>query len=309
MKRQKLITFSVLFLLGLTPFRAHAWWDIGHMTVATIAYQRLTPATKTWVDELIPVLGAHYKDTQSFVESACWPDDIKTHRIYAYSPMHYTNIPYNPEGLPLPANAQPEVDVIWGINTAITALESYKAIPLEKAQFLALLVHFVGDLHQPLHSTSMYSAAHPAGNRGGNDFPLADSLHSNLHKLWDDGCGYFDAWKARIKRHPMEADAQAALNELAAQITKAWPEDKLIAPRNLDPEHWARESHDLAVAYGYKGVQSVNARGRKTWLKAGDQPSEMYLQAGQEIVARQLATAGYRLARMLNDIHDRLVNH
>ncbi|HHG85983.1 MAG TPA: hypothetical protein ENJ82_14645 [Bacteroidetes bacterium] len=309
MKNRLILRIATILLLSASPFQAQAWWDIGHMAVATIAYQRLTPATKNWVDELIPVLGAHYKDTQSFVESSCWPDDIKRHKIYAFSPMHYTNIPYNPYNLPLPANAHQEVDILSGIRDAITALESPYAIPLEKAQFLGILVHLVGDLHQPLHSTSMYSPAHPGGNLGGNLFTLADSSHSNLHKLWDDGCGFFEPWKKRISRHPMSADAQTALNEIADAVTKTWPERKLVAPSNLDPAHWARESHDLAVAYGYKGVQSINDRGRKTWIKSGDTPTEMYIAAGQAIVAKQLATAGYRLARMLNDIHDRTINH
>jgi hypothetical protein len=300
---------SLLLLVFLLPSPAQAWWDTGHMAVATVAYQRLTPETQKWVDELIPVLTQFYPRTRNFIESAAWPDDIKRDRVYLHAPMHYTNIPYNPDNVALPTNAQPEVDVVYGINSMATILRSRKANDLEKSRALAFLVHFVGDIHQPLHTTSMYTNEQPGGNRGGNDFPLTDSLHSNLHKLWDDGCGYFDAWKSRISREPWSDATFAALSEIADSVTRVWPENRFPNVANPDAEDWAREGHKLAVKYGYKGVQSVNEGGWKTYLKHRDVPTEHYLKNGQMIVEKQIALAGYRLARMLNSIHDELDNN
>lgn len=303
----KRIIFSLL-IIGSFPFQSQAWWDTGHMAVAMVAYQNLSPATRDWADQLIPVLQKHYKGTGSFVEAATWPDDIKGHGVGAYSPMHYTNIPFNPDNIALPANAQPDVDVVFGIKTQIYTLESSRAIPLEKAQALALLIHFVGDIHQPLHSTTMYTNEQPGGNRGGNDFKLDDPKHSNLHKLWDDGCGFFAPWEDKIKRDPLKEESMEALRAIADSLTRRWPESSLTDAANLDVDRWVMESHDLAVKYGYRGIQSVGDRGWKNWIKPGDAPTEMYIRAGQEVVSRQVATGGYRLARLLNDIHDRNTN-
>ena len=103
---------------------------------------------------------------------------LKGDKVYMHAPMHYTNIPYNPDMVALPAHAQPEVDVVYGIQSMIGILSSSKPIPLEKARALAFLVHFVGDIHQPLHTTSMYPNEQPGGNLGGNRFPLADKALS-----------------------------------------------------------------------------------------------------------------------------------
>ena len=47
------------------------------------------------------------------------------------------------------------------------------------------LIHFVGDIHQPLHCVSRYTKKHPNGDRGGNDFKLQHGQYRNLHLLWD----------------------------------------------------------------------------------------------------------------------------
>ncbi|MEM6271735.1 MAG: S1/P1 nuclease [Bacteroidota bacterium] len=296
--------FLLLIVLGTLPAPVRAWWDTGHMTVAAVAYTRLTPAVRTWVDELIPVLTAHYSGTRNFIESATWPDDIKNDGVYIYSALHYTNIPYNPDGVALPAHAQPEINVVSAIKTMAIILRSRKAIALEKARALAFLVHFVGDIHQPLHTTSMYTKEQPEGNLGGNRFRLSDSAHNSLHKLWDDGCGFFDPWKPQISREPWGEPTEKALLAIADSVARLYPESEMPAARNLDPVIWAEEGHALAVKYGYEGVQLIDGEGIKIPIRPGDDPSALYLGAGQKIVQQQVALAGYRLARMLNEIHD-----
>ena len=98
-----------------------------------------------------------------------------------YSTFHYTNIPFNPNNLALPE--PPEVDVVWAINQAKSVLYSPKAKNVEKARQLAFLMHFVGDIHQPLHSTTMYTNKQPGGTLGGNLFYL-DGKWRNLHSMW-----------------------------------------------------------------------------------------------------------------------------
>jgi hypothetical protein len=294
----------VAFILALTlhPHTVSAWWDVGHMAVAQIAYDELKPDAQKWADGLIATLTTAYPQTHNFVEAATWPDDIKGHGITAYSNWHYTNIPLNDNGVAIACTATPEIDVVWAIGQARSILGNPKSTDAEKGQFLAFLIHFVGDLHQPLHSTSMYTNAIPGGDQGGNLFPLKDSVHNNLHKLWDDGCGYFDAF-GKIDRAAGPDAWKKTIQDIAKAVTKAYPAKGIPGLEQLDPEFWALESHNDAVTFGYKGVQSVDGS-RKTYLKPNDTPSASYLDAGRKVVERQIAKAGYRLAMILNGLFE-----
>lgn len=291
---------ACLCAFTLRPHTAKAWWDTGHMVVAQIAYDEMKPATQKWADALIAKLTPFYPETHNFVECSTWPDDLKGHGVGAYSPWHYTNIPLNESNIAISCEAEPEVDVLWAIGQARSVLSSTKAIDLEKAQFLAFLVHFVGDLHQPLHTTSMYTSALPGGDVGGNLFNLKDSLHSNLHKLWDDGCSYFDAF-GKIDRAAGPKAWEGTIAKIAKAVTKAVPRSSIVGLEQLDPKFWALEGHELAVTYGFKGVQSMEGN-RKTYLKPGDTPTKDYIAAGQKVVESRLAAGGYRLAMVLDAI-------
>jgi hypothetical protein len=302
--KKAFFTCACILTLSLMPRWAGAWWDVGHMTVAQIAYDELTPSARKWADSLIVTLAINYPQTHNFVEASTWPDDLKQHGVGAYSSWHYTNIPLNDNGVAISCEATPEVDVVWAIGQARSILGNPKSIAAEKAQFLAFLIHFVGDLHQPLHSTSMYTNALPGGDLGGNLFPLKDSVHSNLHKLWDDGCGYFDAY-GKVDRNAGPESWKATIERIAKAVTKAWPAKSIPGLDQLDPAVWALESHNDAVSAGYKGVQSQEGS-RKVTLKPNDTPTATYIQAGQKVVEQRLAAAGYRLAMILNALHGAL---
>jgi S1/P1 Nuclease len=297
----RFIAFAFAFTLALVPARVLAWWDMGHMVVAQIAYDNLDKGTQRWADSLIGTVTAHYPETFNFVEASAWPDDLKKHGINVYDSWHYTNIPLNDDGVAIACDATPQVDVVWAIGQARAILASPKAKMFEKGEFLAFLIHFVGDLHQPLHSTSMYTNSSPGGDRGGNGFYLKDSLHSNLHKLWDDGCGYFDQF-GKVDRTDPKRGWQEVVEKAAKATTKAYPSSAIVGVDVLDAAAWALESHNVAVSAGYKGIQSVNGS-KSYWLKPNETPTALYLQEGQKIVAMRVAAAGYRLAAILNGIH------
>ncbi|HEX2899901.1 MAG TPA: S1/P1 nuclease [Bacteroidia bacterium] len=296
--------FALLFLLVLLPRTAQAWWDVGHMAVAQIAYDELNPGTRKWADSLIVKLSKSYPETHNFVEASTWPDDLKGHGVGAYSTWHYTNIPLNDNGIAIGCEATPEIDVVWAIGQARSILGTTKSNDGEKAQFLAFLIHFVGDLHQPLHSTSMYTNAVPGGDQGGNLFPLKDSLHSNLHKLWDDGCGYFNAF-GKVDRKLGPDSWKGTIQDIAKAVTKACPAKAIPGLDQLDPAFWALESHNDAVAFGFKGIQSVNGNWKNA-LKPNDTPSKLYLEAAQKVVETRVAAGGYRLAMILNGLYEML---
>jgi hypothetical protein len=126
--------------------------------------------------------------------------------------------------------------------------------PAEQAVALCWLLHVMGDLHQPLHATDMFSArvfepvAHPQGDAGGNAIHLDE--HGNLHSVWDaapdanpdptyDPAEPFDQrYERAYGRALKQIDSLLADNELAAR-------GKLAAAEK-DPKQWARESYELA---------------------------------------------------------------
>jgi hypothetical protein len=298
---KKIVLAFFLFSTFLSP--AKAWWDAGHLVTALIAYMNLNDKAKARVDELTTVLHRDYDHLNHFITLSAWPDDIKAEGIYVYSTWHYTTIPYNPDGVAQPPTS--DINVVWAINQSIQLLSDQRPRPVEKARSLAFLTHFLGDIHQPLHTTSVFDDELPGGNQGGNKFTL-EGKWSNLHKLWDDGCGYLSAYNninpyGQPKDGLTKAEFQR-LTTLAQQLMEEFPEDECAINTHFDADFWALESHKLAVKHGYRGTNSIDEKGRRQSLQPGDQPSETYLANGQEIVKERLVLGGYRLAALLNQI-------
>ena len=180
-----------IFLLVLCLyFQARAWHDPGHLLTAMIAYLQLDEQARARVDELTATLERDYPYVNHFIATGPWPDDLKAEGVRAYDTWHYTNIPYNWQGVALPPKQN--VDIIWASDEAQSILRSPRAREIDKARFLGFLVHFVSDLHQPLHSTSVHDTTQPGGNAGGNGFALQGPWR-NLHMLWDAAGGYLNA--------------------------------------------------------------------------------------------------------------------
>ncbi len=156
------------------------------MAVAGIAYDHLTPKTKAAVDALlmrqkdyglwISEMPAGYTDKArfAFMKAATWPDDIR--KTPDDRPIwHYIDLPviapgYTPDPvalLPVKPNAETQI----GAET--TLLSSSTATDGERAIALCWVEHLVGDIHQPLHTASLYSPAFPKGDRGGNSENLS----------------------------------------------------------------------------------------------------------------------------------------
>ena len=294
---------ALLFALAFSgTVQLSAWWDPGHFVTAMIAYLNLEEPARKRVDELARSVKRDYPQVNHFIALGPWPDDLKADGVRAYDTWHYTNIPSNPDGIKLPD--MPEVDIIWAINESNYVLKNNRVKDAEKGRFLGFLVHFVSDLHQPLHSTSVFTNEQPGGNRGGNGFPLKSSTWNNLHALWDDGCGFLSTYndiRPYGKAKEPLSDAQLErLKALAVQLMQEHPESSLPNAGVLDPDFWALESHKLAMEFAYRGVKGKDDKGRDLYLKPGEEPTDFYLTQGQSVVRRQLALSGYRLAHMLN---------
>ena len=284
-----------LALFGMLSFQtlACAWWNSGHMVVAKIAEERLNETAKTEINELIDVIGQSCPDSATFIEAACWLDDIWNRGMGMVATWHGRAGPYSPdEFLSDQDMARISVkyrnnDGVAAIQKSIATLSNPRAGKWEKAFMLRVLLHVVGDIHQPLHCTQVYSKQFPEGDKGGIRFPLTgpESLNrKHLHGLWDSIL-LLDA--SRQDARPLNADSRHFIEDLAAMITAAYPEDSLPEKDITSPEKWAKESL-LAGKEAYSDI------------KINTIPSDEYIENSRKVACRRLALAGYRLANILN---------
>ncbi len=179
----RLIAALWLFFALATP--AHAWWDFGHKTIATIAWDHSKPQTRAAIRALLRHERAVETPTcplRTIEDASYWPDCIKglgPRFDYAFS-WHYQNVdvckPFD-----LKAACKDGHCVSKQIERNKKLLADPKVPARERLIALAFLAHFVGDLHMPLH-------AGDRADRGGNDVKAAYGIvegRTNLHLLWD----------------------------------------------------------------------------------------------------------------------------
>ncbi|MEM1177541.1 MAG: S1/P1 nuclease [Acidobacteriota bacterium] len=270
-------TAGLLLLAWAAAAPAGAWFAGGHIVVAKIAHDRLSTPAKVEADRLIGVLADFSPARADFVSASVWLDEIKEVGWNTFDTWHYISLPYNPEGL---RGVPPALDnnAVAALEESLETLKNPDAGDLARAFSLRVVIHLVGDLHQPLHCISRFSKRLPQGDRGGNDFPLADK---NLHLYWDAAAGLLG-----------DLDSSSSSEDVAAAVEgllQAVPEEAMPPWQGEEPLAWAQESYGLAVSVAYVG------------LIEGREPPESYRIRAQLVSQRRLVTAGYRLAAVLED--------
>lgn len=273
---------TMLFFTWLTwvlPLTAFAWNSFGHMVVANIAYQHLNPAVREKVDNLVTYFHQEYPNMHSFMQIAYWPDRLHSQKIETFTHWHYINYAFSNDGTPL-KNLIDTDNAIWAFNTITVVVKNIKANPYERARFLAFLIHIVGDLHQPLHTTSRVSAVHSNGDNGGNlYYVLYNNTRIKLHKLWDSSLGVFEG-----------DDSPERVNTVTNIITSLYPENYFGNKINdFNPENWAKEGMNNAELYVYNTPENQIV-------------SPTYIEMGKQVAEQEIALAGYRLAQLLNQM-------
>ncbi len=269
----------VLLLITLLPAPAYAWWDFGHRTGASIAWAKVKPETRTAIRRLLAVEAQVETPTcplKTIEDASVWADCIKglgPRFDYAFT-WHYQNVdickPFD-----LTASCKDGHCVSKQIERNARLLADRTVPQRERLMAFAFLVHFVGDLHMPLH-------AGDRTDRGGNDVKAAYGLvegRINLHLMWD---GYLA--ERAITTPP--AGPRGLLSEATHNMA-----DGSVAD-------WSRESWDVArdVAYttalGGDPCAPVPPRARL---------SDETIAALVPGVRRQVLRGGLRLARLLNE--------
>ncbi|MEM9293609.1 MAG: S1/P1 nuclease [Acidobacteriota bacterium] len=272
-----------LLLLAVLPGTATAWSSTGHMIIAQIAYDELSPPARAEADRLILRLAAADPPTADFVPASVWMDGERQLGFRGHDRWHYINLPINADGLRAVKPAA-EDNVVAAIRSMERTLQNPEAGDFQRALALRYLLHMVGDVHQPVHCVARFTLELPEGDRGANDFQIFGDEQStagatNLHAYWDRTLGIFP-W--------VEADGSWAeeIPRFAAVTLKQVP--RSLEPVAIeDPEVWAREGFHLAKEFVYRGIES------------GGTPSEEYRRRAEPVIYRQLALGGWRLAVLL----------
>jgi len=280
-KKVKLL--STLCALFCVSRPAIAWNAEGHMVVAQIAYNHLDPAVKAKCDALIAVpLNFVSAGTSNFVTAAVWADDFKSSLGTAI--WHYIDLPFSLDGTQTSGVATASFDVVQAINLSISTLQSSTAAQTNQATSLRYLLHFAGDIQQPLHCSTAVSAAHPGGDAGGNSFSITGTWN-NLHSLWDAGGGFLTDSLSR----PLTAGNQTTLNAKVAAIEAAYPYNPNFGAIP-NPTDWAQEGLGLAETVAYVGIN------------VGSTPSDAYTNTVQTTTLQRMAAGGHRLADLLTTL-------
>ena len=322
---------SLLCGLSLvTP--ALAWNATGHKLISSIAFRQLSATeqarviailkrhprfTEDFADEMPPDIkdgNAAAQHEWLFQQAGIWADVVRSgppERTAFHRPTwHYMDVPHFlddasrvelegkiKENLALtpPPNAAPdtqELNVVQTIRLARKLAADEQATPETRAVMLAWLFHTVGDIHQPCHSTGLFSRKlFPEGDQGANKIKLAQSY--NLHALWDGFLGQDAEFRAVRNR----AVAFAA-DEKAIVLGKA-------AAGDLDEKAWRDESHLLAVTSTYDPEIMLALRKAEAAGALPQEPfvlSEDYLKMGGRLSERRVIQAGYRLAAVLRAV-------
>ncbi|HEX7653897.1 MAG TPA: S1/P1 nuclease, partial [Verrucomicrobiae bacterium] len=182
--KQVISTCLTIAALALFQFNALGWGSAGHMVIAAEAFRALSPTQQAQIYDTLKAHPNFAKWTNSyhangnvdlpsyvFMRSSTWADEIRrTENPYDHPNWHFIDYPIRPPQFPMEPDARPTDNVLYGISQCEKVLGDTNASPELRAVHLAWLVHLIGDLHQPLHCESYFTAEYPEGDKGGNDF-------------------------------------------------------------------------------------------------------------------------------------------
>lgn len=251
----------IIMLLVLSPFQSHAsddWSATGHRVVGKIASQYLNSSAKRKIKKLL--------NNQSLDFVSTYGDEIKSDkRFNKFYTWHYINMAMDSDYQNSEKN--PSGDLVTGINYCIDIIKDKTSSDDDKAFYLKLLVHFIGDLHQPMHVSL-------AEDKGGNDFKVQWFYKdSNLHSVWDGEM--IDSYGMSYSELTDNADV------LNKNQVKAIQKGTLI--------DWVNDTHEL--------TRKVYAT-----VKPNENLRYSYSYDHFESVRTQLQKAGIRLAKVLNGL-------
>jgi hypothetical protein len=273
------------------------------MLVDQIAYQNVSPRVRERVVQMVSTLENKYNEHQpyNFVTAGAWMDDMRSMPNYPWGPLHYLDVPYTAAAIPFVTGDEPSV--LTGIRDSVAVLKNAKASAEEQSRAVAMILHFVGDIHQPLHCVNW-------DDKGGNGYfiygiPFSDLFKKsvpNLHAFWDKAFR-FDVQDDKIVElyhGPLPAERPTSmdsglLHDEAAKIMEKFPKSAVGELKPDETREWARESYTLACLFSYP-VRPHPTDAEVVAL------TPAYVHQSHEVACERVALAGYRLAAMLENL-------
>jgi hypothetical protein len=254
-------SLSLLCLAALVSQSAYGWGAEGHRIIAAIAAKHLNVKARAAVQSLL-------EPGETLESVSTWADEIRQARPET-STWHYINLPAQASGAAWSAYCPKEGCIAGAALAMRDKLAAQDLDRKERAEALKFFVHFISDLHQPLH------AGNPE-DRGGNDIQVIFlDRPTNLHSLWDSGI-----LRAIFERDP------ARREKLSRKL--GYFERRGLAKGNL--EQWLWESRAAATAFCYAGVPAQRPA----------QLDDDYFRKAAPALEKQIRRAAARLARELN---------
>ncbi|KAH7316455.1 putative nuclease S1 precursor [Stachybotrys elegans] len=275
--------------LAVAP-QALAWGGLGHITTAYVASKFVSNTTEAFYKELL-----RSDEPDYLARVATWADSIRYSKWARFTKnFHFIDAHDNP---PHDCNVDFERDCKED-GCVISALANYTQQSLDhdlapwlRAQAAKFVIHFVGDLHQPLHNEDV--------SRGGNGIYVNFDGHNlNLHHVWDSSIA--EKWIGGIHRKPYPA-AEKWANELALAITdgkfaeekEAWLKDLNFDDPIATAMAWSRECNALICTHVLpEGPEAI----------VGKELGGEYFDKAGPVIERQVARGGYRMAAWLEEI-------
>ncbi len=236
------------------------WWgQIGHRATGWIAQDLLSAQARQAVDRVL--------EGNSLAEVSTWMDEVRSDPSFDYmGPWHYVTLP--PGQTYQTVEKAEGGDVLWALDKVVSELKAGGLSPEQEAINLKVLVHLIGDVHQPLHVGN-------GTDRGGNDVQVEwFGNRSNLHRVWDS---------------EMINSKQLSFTELADFIDDGLDETVIEEWQSTHWYDWAMESQSLLDQ-----VYDLPENGRLSYE---------YMFKNFNAVQLRLLQAGVRMAGVINDIY------
>jgi len=260
---KQLIKIAVVILLFCAPVSCMAWGKIGHRIVGAIAETYLTPKAKLAVRQIL--------GNESIAISSNWPDFIRSDSSYEYlTPWHYIDLPdsLNYQQMKNYLQSDTAVDAYTKLNFLIKELKKHTLSKEQKVMYLRLLIHIVGDIHQPMHVSR-------AEDLGGNKIKVMWFKDAtNLHAVWDEKLIQFQELSY--------TEYTQMINHTTPAQVSYWQKEPM--------EQWFYESHEIALSL-YNEIKQPDQ-------KLGYRYNYDHI----DTLNQQLLKGGVRLAGILNEI-------
>jgi hypothetical protein len=266
-----LFQFATIIISLFSPI-VNAWGPFGHIAVAEIAQNNLTTITSKTISTIIP--------NGDMSSVANWADKIRNIPEWSWTePLHFIDTNdwecnYSRERDCYNNLGDFEYCVDGAIQNYTSLLKEYKT----NAEYLKFIIHFVGDIHQPLHCGFKT-------DKGGNSIKVHFNNHNtNLHSLWDSG----------LIEKRINDDFNNDFDKWVQYLQQNILNDSCIGCSQL----WGNTSAKLACDYSYVLEDGI------TKIKNGDYLDDNYYKRNIEVIEKQIIYAGYRLANLLNYLYN-----